>query len=875
MSMDAMTWADALIAASSTADSKRLASDAPPGAGSALFQRLAVAVGASPTEALAVARKARFLPPADRPWQLRVRAVEHRLTGNWSASAKAFLAAGEACSDPTQGLIFSIGAIDSLARAGKQRSATTLGQRIAKGLRQAGEHGHAGRALLNFGNALLWGDRHREAEPIYQQALEALEGTDFRAEFAAAKVGLSTAAIFVRSPRECLRLAEEAEADLEALGLTAYAVQARINRGHALLRMGQPDRAILVFAAIREEVPVDSFEFARVGQYLGDAYLWLELETEAEAAYRSALDAPGIRQIHLSAANCRLGLAEVALRREQSERALALFREARRDYKAHGNESFVLMAELGVLKARVALGESPTAKTFQPLVIGLERKKLWQPVAETLILWARVAPLDQAIALARRAGRIIQSRGMLNLAWMPSAVLAERRGERRDFRELIRHILLRRAGLTSEVARANVTAQAQLLIRRFLSELLATGRAKDRDEARQLILSLRMAALIDEIQSSKAAFSDGDRAFLDELRQALADTDPGTEPGGPTRQVGLGRRLDPQLQRRFFEVVGLGGTATSKSHQPTSAESVFTFLPTGSAWIEPNSVRLAPMGAREVQDVLGWIQFEVSAALQGQTSDPNAVIQDAMQLRRGMQVEHLAQGRTLQPLAVEDIALQIPWSILLDPVEPVIELCPGQSRDLSRFSLTSDANVAIWYHQREELPHIQREVDSIVRQFPMARVFERLSEVQRHASETQWDLVHVAAHGTFHPENPMFSTIQLRDGFLTAWEVSRMGMSTRLAVLGSCDSAQLSQGRTMEPQGWARAFLANQVEAFLGSIWPLDDFVAASIFDRFYRKLGEGAELAVALSEARQAIRRDFPHPAFWAPLTLFAGYQA
>ena len=47
--MDAMTWADALIAASSTADSKRLASDAPPGAGAALFQRLAVAVGAVKT----------------------------------------------------------------------------------------------------------------------------------------------------------------------------------------------------------------------------------------------------------------------------------------------------------------------------------------------------------------------------------------------------------------------------------------------------------------------------------------------------------------------------------------------------------------------------------------------------------------------------------------------------------------------------------------------------------------------------------------------------------------------------------------------------------------------------------------------------------
>ena len=50
------------------------------------------------------------------------------------------------------------------------------------------------------------------------------------------------------------------------------------------------------------------------------------------------------------------------------------------------------------------------------------------------------------------------------------------------------------------------------------------------------------------------------------------------------------------------------------------------------------------------------------------------------------------------------------------------------------------------------------------------------------------DLVHVAAHGTFRADNPLFSSITFADGDLTLLEISELARVPAVVVLASCDA---------------------------------------------------------------------------------------
>ena len=62
-------------------------------------------------------------------------------------------------------------------------------------------------------------------------------------------------------------------------------------------------------------------------------------------------------------------------------------------------------------------------------------------------------------------------------------------------------------------------------------------------------------------------------------------------------------------------------------------------------------------------------------------------------------------------------------------------------------------------------------------------------------------LAHIAAHGTFRADNPMFSSILLDDGPLTVHDFERLGRTPYRLVLSSCDSGVVATVGTDE--SWA------------------------------------------------------------------------
>jgi hypothetical protein len=262
------------------------------------------------------------------------------------------------------------------------------------------------------------------------------------------------------------------------------------------------------------------------------------------------------------------------------------------------------------------------------------------------------------------------------------------------------------------------------------------------------------------------------------------------------------------------------------------------------------------------------------APLSGFDSDQGRLEREISTLRSDLAIDFVESGEELLHVSLEDVAYQIPWS-LISTKEAVLHLRPDGGISPATCVLDSNPKVGIWYFPRPDLPHIDGEVTRIREMFPNAIVYSTVDQVLNAAESDPFDLIHVAAHGRYDHENPMFSSIQLEDGHLLACDIARSSFQTRIVVLASCDSASMGQPTGWEPQGLARAFLARRSEVVIGSLWPLNDQVAEYGFGVFYRKLKEGLSVSQSLANARDDLKERYPHPAFWGSFVMFGGYKS
>ncbi|HKI06078.1 MAG TPA: CHAT domain-containing protein [Thermoanaerobaculia bacterium] len=136
-------------------------------------------------------------------------------------------------------------------------------------------------------------------------------------------------------------------------------------------------------------------------------------------------------------------------------------------------------------------------------------------------------------------------------------------------------------------------------------------------------------------------------------------------------------------------------------------------------------------------------------------------------------------------------------------------------------------------------------------------------------------ILHLAAHATLNPVNPLFTRVELapdegHDGSLEMHEVFGLDLSkTGLVVLSACGTqmGRLSAGDEIE--GLTRAFLYAGTPAVMASLWNVDDESTALLMERFYTHLRKGKERAEALRRAQAETRRKFPHPYHWAAFVL------
>ncbi|MEU7305152.1 CHAT domain-containing protein [Streptomyces sp. NPDC007206] len=133
-------------------------------------------------------------------------------------------------------------------------------------------------------------------------------------------------------------------------------------------------------------------------------------------------------------------------------------------------------------------------------------------------------------------------------------------------------------------------------------------------------------------------------------------------------------------------------------------------------------------------------------------------------------------------------------------------------------------------------------------------------------------LAHLAAHGTFRADSPLFSALRMADGPLIVHDFERLARSPYRIILSSCDTARLASVGADELLGLVTALLPLGTAGVVASSAPVNDAAVVPLMLALHKGLDTGLSLAEALRDARTALPGDSVHQATgWA----FAAFGA
>lgn len=809
----------------------------------------------------------------------RIKGVYDRLEGRWLDSAKAFVKAGSLAGSHAEQLSFQVGAIDGYAHAGRVQEAVTLGKKLARGLDRLGENGLSGRVRLNLGHALLWVDRYVEARKWLSEAVTALEEGGFRAEAISARLSLSTAELYGGSPIRAQELAEEARAAAASESMD-YAVRlCELNIAQATLLQGRADEALQVLLVTRPALVESPHDHARVSEFLGDAYLRLNLWAEAVDAYDDAIARRRSLPV-LNIAASHLGRGQALFADGRSDLALSPLKKAARQFASAGNVAWAAAAESSIAKVLFDRGQIKKAAATAATAAQEARqaKSPWHE-AEALLTKLGCGPGAGSSSDLQRAASLIARNGYISMAWRVPAIKADwaqvnqKLGAyRRSFESIVSSRIL----TSSAASRTAFLRDKSEHISRYLTFLLATPTPARVREAIDVIARSRSAALIDEILTSASqSLRPSQLLELEQLRAELQSLEAeGNSPGGFRRSSGSVERASA-LQRRWIEATHRLVVARESKLAGRSDAVVLTQARDGYFALRQSKATRLNLSTSELQSRLKWIRFE----LLGPMADRNAEHDLACSLIRDLACRLApaldVKGRGTISICPDGQLWQVPWTTCVSALdsgcEVVLALHPTLTR-ISQARVNRNSKIMVWVDNSENLYHAEGEAASFLKRFPNARICRSASEVRDSLSE-QVELLHVIGHARHNASNPMFSAMQFADGPVYATEIARSNLRADLVTLSACDTGNVSLTIRDEPDGLARSFLARGAHTVIGSLWPLDDEAAARLYGSFFAALVQGASPAESLNRARLETREWQPHPYFWGSLALFGGY--
>lgn len=164
-------------------------------------------------------------------------------------------------------------------------------------------------------------------------------------------------------------------------------------------------------------------------------------------------------------------------------------------------------------------------------------------------------------------------------------------------------------------------------------------------------------------------------------------------------------------------------------------------------------------------------------------------------------------------------------------------------------------------------PAVKTEVVRLGALFPNAiRLIDKKATLNNiSANCASADVVHLACHGKFRSDNPMFSALELYKENLTVRDIRRLDLNGKLVVLSACETGLNRIESGEELFGLTRGFLSAGANSLVMSLWTVDDDSTLFLMSEFYVNLQAGENPAAALRHAQIKLLREKSHPYFWS----------
>jgi hypothetical protein len=201
----------------------------------------------------------------------------------------------------------------------------------------------------------------------------------------------------------------------------------------------------------------------------------------------------------------------------------------------------------------------------------------------------------------------------------------------------------------------------------------------------------------------------------------------------------------------------------------------------------------------------------------------------------------------------------VPWGLLPSLRDRATSVAPSASAWLRARRAAQPTEHRVVLVGGPRLLTGDAEVRHLAAQYPDAVVLAGGSAVAERvmaAMDGAW-LVHIAAHGTFRADSPLFSAIELDDGPLTVYDLERLKRAPYRVVLSSCNSAVSEAVGADELLGLVSALISLGSAGVVASVVPVNDPATVPLMLALHDRLLGGSGLAEALTLARHAVGPD------------------
>jgi CHAT domain-containing protein len=129
--------------------------------------------------------------------------------------------------------------------------------------------------------------------------------------------------------------------------------------------------------------------------------------------------------------------------------------------------------------------------------------------------------------------------------------------------------------------------------------------------------------------------------------------------------------------------------------------------------------------------------------------------------------------------------------------------------------------------------------------------------------------LHLASHGYFRRDNPMFSFLKLADSNLNFYSLMDLKLKAEMVTLSACHTGVNKVFPGDELHGLMRGFMRAGAPSLVASLWATGDASTAELMKQMYSRISAGVSKRGALRAAQLAVKDEYGHPYYWAPFIL------